>query len=284
MTSSNIPLPLTSTLISQRGPVGETWWGRRFLDNLTKSGDKVRLTAGKVYARNGRVQWIEAGPGFVEARVAGSHLYSVKILFTPLTDESWDKVFRLISKEASFAALLMGGTIADEMEQLLSGNNLSIFPDPTKKSYGCSCPDSANPCKHEAAVLYILTENLDADPFLLFLLLGKRRDEFLSDLRRVRRDTLGFSSQLGIYQVSTSESPGFFEMKPSAIGRIRVSGLEPSVLKDPIIRGYLMAQLGKCPSTLAGRNLGEWIADLYPKAAHTAIRWASEIENWQYDR
>ncbi|MFH0966640.1 MAG: hypothetical protein V1862_03005 [Methanobacteriota archaeon] len=285
MTSPYGPLPLTSTLISLRGPMGRTWWGRQFLENLTKSGDKVRLNAGKTYARNGRVQWIEAGPGYVEARVTGSHLYSVKILFTQFSDESWKEFFSIIGNEASFAALLMAGTIPEEMDHLLTKYQISIFPDTTKKSKGCSCPDSANPCKHEAAVLNILTENLDGDPFLLFLLLGKRREEFLTDLRQVRREILGISSQIGHSPVfSPAESSGFFEMKPSAIGRLRVSGLKPSVVKDPTIRGYMMAQLGKCPSILAGRNLGERIADLYPKAAHTAARWASEIENWPYDR
>jgi hypothetical protein len=34
----------------------------------------------------------------------------------------------------------------------------------------CSCPDYANPCKHIAAVYYLLGEEFDRDPFLLFRL------------------------------------------------------------------------------------------------------------------
>jgi len=132
--------------------------------------------------------------------------------------------------------------------------------------------------------LYLLAENMDQDPFLLFLLLGKRREEFLTDMRQARRSMRGMPAHPGTSVLSSADSAGFFEMKHSAIGRLRVSGLQPTVPIDPKIRGYLMAHLGKCPSTLAGRNLGERIADVYPKAAYIALRWASEIETWSYDQ
>ncbi|MGH8898718.1 MAG: SWIM zinc finger family protein, partial [Egibacteraceae bacterium] len=37
----------------------------------------------------------------------------------------------------------------------------------------CSCPDYANPCKHVAAVHYVLAQTFDADPFLLPTLRGR---------------------------------------------------------------------------------------------------------------
>jgi uncharacterized Zn finger protein len=36
----------------------------------------------------------------------------------------------------------------------------------------CSCPDWAVPCKHLAAVTYLLSQQIDADPFLVFSLRG----------------------------------------------------------------------------------------------------------------
>src|SRR5205085_1140460 len=41
----------------------------------------------------------------------------------------------------------------------------------------CSCPDWSNPCKHIAAVYYLLGEEFDRDPFLLFKLRGLSREE-----------------------------------------------------------------------------------------------------------
>jgi uncharacterized Zn finger protein len=43
----------------------------------------------------------------------------------------------------------------------------------------CSCPDWSNPCKHVAAAYYLLAESFDNDPFLLFRMRGKSRDEFV---------------------------------------------------------------------------------------------------------
>jgi uncharacterized Zn finger protein len=50
----------------------------------------------------------------------------------------------------------------------------------------CTCPDWANPCKHIAAVHYLLGERFDEDPFLMFLLRGRDRDEIVSALRARR--------------------------------------------------------------------------------------------------
>jgi hypothetical protein len=51
----------------------------------------------------------------------------------------------------------------------------------------CSCPDWADPCKHAAAVCYLVADELDADPFALLRLRGRARDEVLAGLRARRR-------------------------------------------------------------------------------------------------
>jgi uncharacterized Zn finger protein len=50
----------------------------------------------------------------------------------------------------------------------------------------CTCPDSANPCKHIAAVHYLLGERFDEDPFLMFLLRGRSQEEIVAALRARR--------------------------------------------------------------------------------------------------
>ncbi|MGC8605205.1 MAG: SWIM zinc finger family protein, partial [Desulfomonilaceae bacterium] len=56
-----------------------------------------------------------------------------------------------------------------------------LFPDKLKDiGTDCSCPDWSNPCKHIAAVYYLLGEEFDRDPFLIFKLRGMDRDELLS--------------------------------------------------------------------------------------------------------
>ena len=50
----------------------------------------------------------------------------------------------------------------------------------------CSCPDWSNPCKHIAAVYYLLGEEFDRDPFLIFKLRGLSREELLEQLSSIR--------------------------------------------------------------------------------------------------
>jgi hypothetical protein len=59
----------------------------------------------------------------------------------------------------------------------------------------CSCPDWADPCKHAAAVCYLVADVLDTDPFALLLLRGRSRDEVLAGLRSRRRPSAASTAQ-----------------------------------------------------------------------------------------
>jgi hypothetical protein len=64
---------------------------------------------------------------------------------------------------------LSRGGMPPDIEDLLAGCKLSLFPASyTDLKASCDCPDAENPCKHIAAVYYLLAERFDADPFLIF--------------------------------------------------------------------------------------------------------------------
>jgi uncharacterized Zn finger protein len=70
-----------------------------------------------------------------------------------------------------------------DIERVFKDTRLSLFPEKLKDlSTECSCPDWSNPCKHIAAVYYLLGEEFDRDPFLIFKLRGMSREEFLAVL------------------------------------------------------------------------------------------------------
>src|SRR5205807_14953 len=50
----------------------------------------------------------------------------------------------------------------------------------------CSCPDWEVPCKHLAAVCYVLAEEFDRDPFGMLAWRGKAREELLTSLRAIQ--------------------------------------------------------------------------------------------------
>ncbi len=77
----------------------------------------------------------------------------------------------------------------NEIEEAFAAAKVSLFPLKSDDLItDCSCPDWSNPCKHIAAVYYLLGEQFDGDPFLLFRLRGKSKNEIM-DLLRARRSS-----------------------------------------------------------------------------------------------
>ncbi|MDO8728092.1 MAG: SWIM zinc finger family protein [Candidatus Methanoperedens sp.] len=174
---------------SKRGSIGDTWWSKRWVKVLESFGWSNRLERGRRYARSGQVLDFKLAPGMVTARVQGSMSkpYSVKIEMKPLADEAWNKVLEEMSQKAIFAAKLLAGEMPQNIEEAFDATGMSLFPESSKGiKTDCSCPDSANPCKHIAAVYYILAEEFDRDPFMLFKLRGRTAEEITSLLRKKR--------------------------------------------------------------------------------------------------
>ncbi len=72
-----------------------------------------------------------------------------------------------------------------EIESAFEAAHIPLFPrDPRDILTDCSCPDYANPCKHVAAVYYLLGEQFDRDPFLIFMMRGRTREQVIEALRQ----------------------------------------------------------------------------------------------------
>jgi uncharacterized Zn finger protein len=143
----------------------------------------ARLQRGRSYARSGQVLSIEVGKGTIAAKVQGSRPapYKVAIQVKPLAKAAWTKVAEAVASQAVFASKLLGGEMPHEMEEVFRGASLSLFPERYNDlTTDCSCPDWSNPCKHIAAVYYLLGEEFDRDPFLIFKMRGMTREEFLA--------------------------------------------------------------------------------------------------------
>ncbi|MDP2766483.1 MAG: SWIM zinc finger family protein [Candidatus Methanoperedens sp.] len=174
---------------SKRGSIGDTWWSKRWVSVLESFGWSNRLERGRRYARSGQVLDFKLAPGRITASVQGSmsEPYSVRIEMKPLADEAWNRVMEEMSQKAIFAAKLLAGEMPQNIEEAFDAAGMSPFPESSKDiKTDCSCPDSANPCKHIAAVYYILAEEFDRDPFMLFKLRGRTKDEITASLRKKR--------------------------------------------------------------------------------------------------
>ncbi|BAY97004.1 zinc finger SWIM domain-containing protein [Tolypothrix tenuis PCC 7101] len=173
------------------------WWSQRWLDLLDSYRFKKRLERARNYSRQGNVLSIEFKGAKVLARVQGSEPepYKVSLSLDPFSDEEWSYVIESMSKKAIFAAKLLAGEMPQNIEEVFTANGLSLFPftlsDVRSK---CSCPDKANPCKHVGAVYYQLGDRFSEDPFVLFKLRGRTKEQIISDLRQLRSAKIEVSS------------------------------------------------------------------------------------------
>ncbi len=181
---------------------GRTWWGRAWLEALEQRArlDPDRLPRGRDYARSGAVGELTLAPGEARARVQGrkTEPYEVRIRVRRFTDDEWDRVLTAISTRLGHAAALLDGELPPEVADDAAAAGLDLLPGGGELGPRCSCPDDADPCKHSAAACYLLTDVLDADPFTLFLLRGRTRDQVLAGIRARRRGAApGHAAGLG---------------------------------------------------------------------------------------
>jgi uncharacterized Zn finger protein len=174
---------------SKRGKFGETWWADRWIGVLEGFGWGSRLERGRTYARRGQTLSLKVEPGKISAKVQGSRVqpYDVTITYPTLQPKTWEKVMDSLASKAVFAAKLLAGDMPHEIEEAFHAAGTWLFPKSEREIGGeCSCPDAVRPCKHLAAVHFMVAEAFDDDPFLLFTLRGRTKDEVVAALRERR--------------------------------------------------------------------------------------------------
>jgi uncharacterized Zn finger protein len=169
---------------SARGRIGEQWWSRRFVDILEGICPPGRLARGRSYARAGQVLDLEVSPGLVASRVQGSRPtpYRVKIKIGAYGAEEWTRIEEALAARALYRASLLAGEMPTEIVEVFEELGLPLFPSALDMT--CSCPDWSVPCKHLSAVLYLLGEAFDDDPFLVLAWRGRPREALLAGLRQ----------------------------------------------------------------------------------------------------
>ena len=237
---------------SQRGTFAANWWAKRWLSVLDSYGIGSRLQRGRSYARSGQVLNVDVQPGLVKARVQGSSPkpYNVEIQVNALPDKEWERVLDTISEQAIFAAQLLDGTMPQEIETAFEAVRVSLFPTSTRDLVTeCSCPDYSNPCKHIAAVYYLLGEQFDHDPFLIFTLRGRTREQVIEALRKRRAASMGEISEENGSIEAVSPVPSLNDQITSFWGSDSFNWIAPQIAA-PTVENALLRRLGSPPGDL----------------------------------
>lgn len=205
---------------------GRTWWGRAWVEALEQRArlDPNRLPRGREYARSGAVGSLTLGPGEARARVQGrkTEPYQVRVRVRRFTDEEWDRVLTAIAGRLRHAAALLDGELPPEIAEDAASAGLDLLPGGGEIGPRCDCPDDADPCKHSAAACYLLSDALDADPFVLLLLRGRTRDQVLAGVRARRRGAPADAapSAEGFREASATGPSGDEPSREAAVARI----------------------------------------------------------------
>ncbi len=244
---------------SKRGTFGERWWAKRWIGVLEGFGLGARLTRGRSYARRGQVIEIAIEPDGVRARVQGTRTapYDVAIQVTPLDAAQWRQVAENIAQTPRFVALLLNGEIPEDIEAAFQAANCTLFPEAIADVHTeCSCPDWSNPCKHVAAVYYLIGEEFDRDPFLLFALRGIERDAILP--------------AIAIEEPTRQTAP----MQPEAASP--PAAVQRPPLERPPVDAWLLRRTGRFPFWHGAVPLENALSAVYAKAGESAATLLAE--------
>ena len=136
---------------------------------------------------------IEVEAGRVTALVRGTRVlpYRVTIGIQTFDDDTWTKLTSAIASRAGHVAAQLDGEIPPEVVADATSAGVELLPGPGDLQPRCSCPDFADPCKHSAAVCYLVADALDDDPFVLFVLRGRDRASLMAEVRTRRQQPDG---------------------------------------------------------------------------------------------
>lgn len=246
---------------STRGAIAKTWWSERFIAVLEGIIVGGRLQRGRTYARKGQVLAMDLDAGSVTAQVQGSRSrpYKVRIGITAFGKPEWAKVEQALADDAWYLAKLLAGEMPDDIETVFAGVGLSLFPATVADlSLDCSCPDWEVPCKHLAAVFYLLAESFDEDPFQILAWRGRTREDLLNNLSAARSSTPSDSE--------TDEAPPLTDVLDSYFAVQSTISIPTPPASSPV---SLLDQLPPINLTVRGVPLIEAIRPAYEALAPT---------------
>ena len=260
------------------------WWVQQWNDLLNSYRFKKRLERARKYAKEGNVLSIEFKGPEVLAKVQGTapEPYELSLSIDPFTEEDWNYIVETMAQSAIYSAQLLAGEMPHNIEKVFTANGLSLFPFTLSDIRSrCSCPDPQNPCKHIGAVYYQLGDRFSEDPFVLFQLRGRSKEQILDNLRRLRskgsegqEPTTGVSAtQLQVHEstpVIPNPSPGLDINQFWQYAEPLDSSLV--VIAPPPDNRTVLDVLGTIPlASTDAQAVRQYLDNVYPTVAQQAV-------------
>jgi SNF2 family DNA or RNA helicase/uncharacterized Zn finger protein len=239
---------------------GITPWGKWFIDILDSYKMGERLERGRRYANAGRVLSLELRNGRAAAKVEGnsSPFYRVTIRFPPLNEA--EQVYKIIENDTPLLARIAAGELPETFLEQLKKKGINLIPrrwQEMKRS--CTCPDWGDPCKHMAALYYIIAREIDADPHVLFRLRGMDIEERFG--------------KAAVRSIAQPFAVTYTAKNKSAIPADSFSGADKPLELEPIPHcGALITSLLPSSPPFCGRDFAAVLAEFYHRCSG-ALSW-----------
>jgi uncharacterized Zn finger protein/superfamily II DNA or RNA helicase len=216
----------------------------------------------------------------VAANVQGSmpKPYKISITVPKFSESEQQDLLRIITDNPLFLSKLLNRELPPELNEACTKQGIHIFPrrwDDLKGS--CSCPDWAVPCKHLAAALYVIANEIDKNPFVVFdlhdfklveaLQASGYTEEAREDVPVARLETLQ-------QKIKTNDGFSFDDGKLAA--------LDLSTIPD--CRENLLRLLSERPAFYPEGDFKKSLADVYKNVATALNKTAGAITDHSYDQ
>ena len=233
----------------------KTSWGKQWIQSNLQIGRPFRMQRGIEYVKDERrIENLSISTGQIFATVQGTAPtpYRVKINFEPILEEGWKIILKELAIKTINLIELLEGFLPEDIVTIFDENGYSLFPNASKGlNATCSCPDTAIPCKHIAAVILYLARVLDYNPFLLLELRGKSKSEILNELSLGQ----GATGKNKLEKGSTASNIEFkFNVPKISIVELSSEQKKTSTDVDEYNIGFTFRKPGKLIETL--ENLG----------------------------
>jgi len=169
------------------------WLTEHFLQLLLGHDLESHLEAGLEIFRKRRVLDFTVAPGSISAKIQteGSDIYACSIILKPLSDKEWQQVFHELAKQSLYIAKLFAGMFPAELAEGFQQAGCELLPNNSSTiSLKSNCKDKSLALDCFAALYFRFSETVENDPFVIFTLRGKGRDESIFQIRRERNNLL----------------------------------------------------------------------------------------------
>ena len=221
--------------MAERITYGKTWWGQKWLQALTEIDEGNRLPRGKTYANKGAVKALKIETNEISAQVQGSkpRPYKTRLTVRLFEKKEKDDLLTEIRQNPALLAQLLNRQLPPDLIQFADKRGIRLFPRSfSELQAGCSCPDYAMPCKHLAAVIYLIANEIDQNPFLVFQLKGL---DLLADLPTDTLGSGGMETVLAVTDFCTDDLPEDETWIPSETARTALDFATIPTLTDSLL-------------------------------------------------